>query len=244
MKKKICIFTGTRAEYGLLKLLILEMMQDSFFEVITIVSGTHLSPEFGCTVKEIEADGVTVDKKIEMIVSADTPSGISKSIGLGIIGYADALADVKPDIVLLLGDRFETFAMAIASMVARIPIVHLHGGESTEGLIDESIRHSITKMAHLHFTSTEKYRQRVIQLGEDPATVFAVGALAFESIKKLKLMEREEFEKSIKFNLNDKNILVTFHPVTLEKHTAEKQFASILSVINSLENTSIIFTNL
>jgi GDP/UDP-N,N'-diacetylbacillosamine 2-epimerase (hydrolysing) len=239
---KICIVTGTRAEYGLLYWTIKKLISDNYFEVQLIVTGMHLSPEFGLTYRQIEEDGYKIDRKIEMLLSSDTSTGVSKSIGVGIIGFADAYSDLKPDLVLLLGDRFEIFAAATAAMIAKIPIAHCHGGEATEGLIDEPIRHSITKMSHLHFTSTEEYRKRVIQLGEQPNRVFNVGALGIENINKLKLLNRLDFEKSIDFKLLKQVFLITFHPVTLEKSTAEEQFMNLLIALKTFKNTSFIFT--
>jgi GDP/UDP-N,N'-diacetylbacillosamine 2-epimerase (hydrolysing) len=202
----------------------------------------HLSPEFGLTYRQIEADGFSIDKKVEMLLSSDSAAGITKSMGLGMIGFADAFTELQPDLVLLLGDRFEIFSAAAAAMVCRIPIAHCHGGEATEGVIDESIRHSITKMSHLHFTATETFRNRVIQLGESPDTVFNVGALGIESINRLSLLNKEQFEESIGFELGKKNLLVTFHPVTLEFNSAETQFRSLLEVLQALPDTKVIFT--
>ena len=241
MKRKICVVTGTRAEYGLLSWLMREIEADENLELQLIVTGMHLSPEFGLTYKEIEKE-FKIDKKIEMLLSSDTSVGISKSMGLAQIGFADAYEELKPDIVVVLGDRYEIFSATSAAMIARIPIAHLHGGETTEGAFDESIRHSITKMSHLHFTATKEYRNRVIQLGEHPDRVFNVGGMGIENIKRLKLLGKEEFEKSIDFRLNDKNIIVTFHPVTLENATAKEQFQELLNAINELEDTNIIFT--
>jgi len=242
MKRKVCVVTGTRAEYGLLYWLMKEIQEDSDLELQIIATGMHLSPEFGLTYRQIDKDGFKIDKKIEMLLSSDTPVGISKSMGLGMIGFAEAYADLKPDIIVLLGDRFEIFSAAAAAMIACISIAHLHGGEITEGAFDEAIRHSITKMSHLHFTATEEYRRRVIQLGEDPTRVFAVGGLGTDNIKKLKLMIREEFEESINFRLGPKNFVITFHPATLEHKTAEEQFMNILDALDELQNTRFIFT--
>ena len=239
---KICVVTGTRAEYGLLYWTIKKLLSDKYFKVQLCVTGMHLSPEFGLTYKQIEEDGIKIDKKIEMLLSSDSASGVSKSLGVGVIGFADAFRDLKPDLVLLLGDRFEIFAAATAAMIAKIPIAHCHGGEATEGLIDEPIRHSITKMSQLHFTSTEEYRKRVIQLGEQPNRVFNVGALGIENINKLKLLNKLDFEKSIGFKLLKYTFLITFHPVTLEKSTAEEQFKNLLSAIKRFSNTTFIFT--
>lgn len=238
---KVCVVTGTRAEYGLLYWLMKEIEADPDLELQLIVTGMHLSPEFGLTYKTIELD-FHINKKIEMLLSSDTPIGISKSMGLAQISFAEAYDELKPDIVVVLGDRYEIFAATAAAMVSRIPIAHLHGGETTEGAFDEAIRHSITKMSHLHFTATDEYRKRVIQLGESPDRVFNVGGLGIENIKRLNLMSKNEFEKSINFELNTQNLLVTFHPVTLEDSTTEQQFKQLLSALDVLENTNLIFT--
>ncbi len=238
---KICVVTGTRAEYGLLYWLMKEIEADENLELQLIVTGMHLSPEFGLTYKEIEKD-FRIDKKIEMLLSSDTSIGISKSMGLAQISFAESYEELKPDILVVLGDRYEIFSCVSAAMIARIPIAHLHGGETTEGAFDESIRHSISKMSHLHFTATEEYKNRVIQLGEHPSRVFNVGGMGIENIKRLKLLSKNAFEKSIDFKLNKKNILVTFHPVTLENSTAKEQFQELLDVIDALEDTNIIFT--
>lgn len=240
-KRKICIVTGTRAEYGLLYWLMKEIEADKDLELQIVVTGMHLSPEFGLTNKEIEKD-FKIDKKIEMLLSSDTSVGISKSMGLAQIGFADAYDELDPGLLIVLGDRYEIFSAVSTAMIARIPIVHLHGGETTEGAFDESIRHSITKMSHLHFTATEEYKKRVIQLGEHPSRVFNVGGMGIENIKRLKLLTKEEFEKSINFKLNKKNVLVTFHPVTLENSTAKEQFNELLDSLDKLQDTNMIFT--
>ncbi len=239
--KRICVVTGTRAEYGLLFWLLKEIEADGELQLQLIVTGMHLSPEFGLTYKEIEKE-FKIDKKIEMLLSSDTSVGISKSMGLAQISFAESYEELKPDIVVVLGDRYEILSAVSAAMIARIPIAHLHGGETTEGAFDESIRHSITKMSHVHFTATEEYRNRVIQLGEHPSRVFNVGGMGIENIKRLKLLSKDEFEKSIDFQLNKKNILVTFHPVTLENSTAKEQFRELLNAIDELKDTNIIFT--
>ena len=239
--KKICVVTGTRAEYGLLYWLMKEIQLDKELELQLIVTGMHLSPEFGLTYKEIEKE-FKIDKKIEMLLSSDTAVGISKSMGLAQISFSEAYEELRPDILIVLGDRYEIFSAVSAAMIAQLPIAHLHGGEATEGLIDEPIRHSITKMSHLHFTATDEYKNRVIQLGEQPNRVFNVGGLGIENIKRLKLLTKEEFEKSIDFKLNKKNILVTFHPVTLESSTAQEQFQELLNAVDELKDTNIIFT--
>ena len=240
--KKICVITGTRAEYGLLKPLIRKIKENEELQLQLIITGMHLSPEFGLTYKEIEEDGFLIDEKVEMLLSSDTPVGISKSMGLVMIGFADVFERLKPDMIVVLGDRYEIFAAASAASVARIPIAHLHGGETTEGAFDEAFRHSITKMSYLHFTSTEEYRKRVIQLGESPDRVFNVGAIGIESIKELKLLGKKELEKSINFEFGKKTVLVTFHPVTLENSTSKDQFQDLINALDKFNNFKIIFT--
>ncbi len=240
--KKICVITGTRAEYGLLKPLIKRINEDEELELQLIATGMHLSPEFGLTYKEIELDGFTIDEKIEMLLSSDTPIGISKSMGLAVIGFADAYERLSPDMIVVLGDRYEIFAAASAATVARIPIAHLHGGETTEGVLDEAFRHSITKMSYLHFASTEEYRKRMIQLGESPDRVFCVGAIGIENIKRLKLLDKNQLEEDLKFEFGDRNALVTFHPVTLEESTSKEQFQELLNALDRFIDLKIIFT--
>jgi GDP/UDP-N,N'-diacetylbacillosamine 2-epimerase (hydrolysing) len=202
----------------------------------------HLSPEFGLTWKQIEQNGFPITKKIEILLSSDTAVGISKSNALALISFAEAFDELKPEIVVLLGDRTETFAAAQAALIAGIPIAHLHGGELTEGAYDDAIRHSITKMSHLHFTATDEYRNRVIQLGEQPETVFNVGAVGLDNIKKLQLLSRSDFEESIGHKLLKNNLLITFHPVTLENQSAKEQFQNLLDALDKQENTLLIFT--
>ncbi len=239
--RKVCVVTGTRAEYGLLYWLMKEIEADAELELQIIVTGMHLSPEFGLTYKEIEKE-FTITKKIEMLLSSDTSVGISKSMGLAQISFAESFEELRPDIIVVLGDRYEIFSAVSAAMIARIPIAHLHGGETTEGAFDEAIRHSITKMSHLHFTAAEEYRRRVIQLGEHPQRVFNVGGMGIENIKRLKLLSKNELEQSMDFKLGEKNILVTFHPVTLENSTAKEQFQELLGAVDELQATRIIFT--
>lgn len=240
--KKICIVTATRAEYGLLKPVIEKIYKSETTELKLVVTGMHLSPEFGLTYKEIEADGYPIDQKIEMLLSSDTPVGITKSMGIALIGFGDYFSVNRPDIVVILGDRYEMLMVAAAAMIARIPIAHLHGGEKTEGAVGEAIRHSITKMSHLHFTSTEEYRRRVIQLGEQPDRVYNVGALGVENARKVSLLRKEELENQIGFHFSEPTVMVTYHPVTLEMLTAKDQFTDILSVIDSHKEISVIFT--
>lgn len=240
--KKICVVTGTRAEYGLLKPLMHRIQDDDKFELQLIVTGMHLSPEFGLTYKQIEEDGFKINEKIEILLSSDSIIGTSKSMGLALISFSECFQKVNPDMVILLGDRYEIFAAAAAASVAKIPIGHLHGGETTEGAFDEAFRHSITKMSYLHFTSTECYRKRVIQLGEMPERVFNVGAIGIENIKHLKLMTKDELEDSINFKLGNEFALVTFHPVTLESNTSEQQIKNLLEALNKFKHLKVIFT--
>ena len=242
MNRKICVITGTRAEYGLLRWVMQGIQDDADLTLQIIATGMHLSPEFGLTYKDIEADGFEISRKVEMLTSSDTPVGIAKSMGLGMIGFADALNELNPDLMVVLGDRFEIFAAVATGLVARIPVAHLHGGESTEGLIDEAIRHSITKMAHLHFVATEEYKQRVIQLGEQPESVFLVGGLGIDNIKRLQLLERKALEVDLGFKFGKKNLIITFHPVTLDVGSAETQMQALLATLANLEDTQLIFT--
>ena len=240
--KKVCIITGTRAEYGLLKPVIDRIYKSEELELQLVVTGMHLSTEFGLTYKEIESDGYPITTKIEMLLSSDTPVGVTKSMGVALIGFADCFGANKPDIAVILGDRCEMLVAATAAMVAGIPIAHIHGGELTEGLIDEAIRHSITKMSHVHFTTTDEYRKRVIQLGEIPQTVYNVGALGIENAKTIPLLHKEELEREFGFRFVFPTIMVTYHPVTLEKMASEKQFKTLLDVIDKHEKISVIFT--
>jgi len=240
--KKICVFTGSRAEYGLLKSLMQQIDRDPDLQLQVLVSGMHLSPEFGLTFREIEQDGFVIDEKVELLLSSDSPIGLCKSTGLGLIGFGEALQRLAPELLVVLGDRFETWAVCAAALFARIPIAHLHGGEATEGAVDEAIRHGITKMSHLHFTATESYRRRVIQLGESPQRVFNVGAPGVENIKKLALLDRSALEAEIDFTFGRQNALVTFHPVTLETATAQSQFGELLAVLAELPELHLIFT--
>ena len=240
--KTICIVTGTRAEYGLLRWVMEGIRQSPVLELQLIATGMHLSPEFGLTVEAIEADGFHVDRKVEMLLSSDTAVGVTKSMGLGMIGFADALAELRPDLMLVLGDRYEIFSAAAAAMIARIPVAHLHGGEATEGLIDEPIRHSLTKMSHLHFVAAEEYRRRVIQLGEQPERVFQVGGLGIDNILRLKLLGRHELEAALDSKLASRNLLITFHPVTLEHNTSAAQMDELLAALAERQETGLIFT--
>ena len=242
MNQKICVITGTRADYGLLRWVMQGINEDSDLNLQIIATGMHLSTEFGLTYKAIEADGFEITSKVKMLTSSDTSVGIAKSIGLGMIGFADALNELNPDLIVVLGDRFEIFAAAATALVARIPVAHLHGGETTEGAFDEAFRHSITKMSHLHFVAADEYKQRVIQLGEQPEHVFLVGGLGIDNIKRLKLLGRNALEADLGFKFGKKNLLITFHPVTLENSSAVNQMEALLSVLTQLEETQLIFT--
>lgn len=241
-KRKICVVTGSRAEYGLLSGLMQAIKEDLTLDLQVIATNMHLSPEFGLTYKEIEKDGFRIDKKVEMLLSSDTANATTKSVGLATIGFADAYEDLQPDIILVLGDRFEILAAVSAALFFKIPVAHLHGGEITEGAYDDSIRHAITKMSHLHFTSTEMYRKRVIQLGEQPEYVFNVGAIGVENIGKIQLLSKKDLENSLRFTLGDKSLLVTYHPVTMENFTAEEQCGNLLDVLDMYSDYRIIFT--
>lgn len=242
MKKIISILTATRAEYGLLKPIITKLNEIVDFDVRIVATGAHLSPEFGSTYQEIEKDGFKIDEKIEILLSSDTPASISKSMGLAMISFADYFAKLNPDLLIVLGDRYETLAVALTAMNQRIPIAHLYGGETTEGAIDESIRHAITKLSYLHFTSTEVYRSRVIQLGEHPDRVFNVGAIGIENILHEKLLSKEELAKELQMDLSRPYAVVTFHPVTLETMSSKMQIEALLDVCSEHKDMSFIFT--
>ena len=239
--RKICVVTSTRAEYGLLYWLLKEIEADSELKLQFIVTGMHLSPEFGLTYKEIEKE-FKIDKKIEILSSSHTSLDICAEMAIVYEKFAPALAELKPDILVLLGDRYEIFGVAGVASIMQIPIAHIHGGETTQGAFDEAFRHSITKMSHIHFAATNEYANRIIQLGEEPSRVFNVGGPGIENIKKLNLLSKEEFEKSIDFRLAKKNILITFHPATLENSSAREQFGEILKALYELEETNFIFT--
>ncbi len=241
MKRKICVITGTRAEYGLLRPLMGEIKKDRSLELQIAVTGAHLSPEFGMTYRTIEDDGFKINEKVEMLLSSDSETGIAKSIGIGIMSFAESFERMKPDIAVGLGDRYELLSAVIAALVTRIPLAHIHGGELTQGVFDEQIRHSITKMSHLHFTSTEEYRRRVIQLGENPKYVFNVGAPALDNINEIRLLSKKEFSEQTGFRFGRKNFLITFHPVKREAKSVEQQTKELLKALDGLD-VNIIFT--
>ncbi|TKB95362.1 MAG: UDP-N-acetylglucosamine 2-epimerase (hydrolyzing) [Nitrospira sp.] len=241
-KRKICIVTGSRAEYGLLYWLMKEVSDDTDLQLQIIATGMHLSPEFGLTFQQIEADGFTIDAKIEMLLSSDSPVGIAKSMGVGVIGFADVLARLKPDILVVLGDRFEMLAAAQVALVLRIPIAHIHGGETTEGAFDEGIRHAITKMAQWHFVAAEPYRKRVIQLGETSDRVFNFGAPGLDYIQRLEWMNRSSLEKSLAFKLATPVFLVTYHSATLGQQEPIGAMNELLAALDEFSDATVVFT--
>ena len=242
--RKICVVTGTRAEYGLMSRLIRLINDSDKTQLQLIATNMHLSPRFGNTYQEIEADGIKIDKKVPIIDdnAPDTAVETLYSMSRALSGFAEAYAELKPDLVVVLGDRYEILAAATAALIERIPVAHLHGGEITEGAYDDAIRHSITKMSHLHFTSTEEYRKRVIQLGEQPERVFNVGALGVENIKKLPLMSKEKIEREIDFEIDGNTILVTYHPVTLGNRTAKEDIDDFIAALEERKDLRVIFT--
>jgi GDP/UDP-N,N'-diacetylbacillosamine 2-epimerase (hydrolysing) len=241
-KRKTCVVTGTRAEYGLLRWLMDGINKSTKLDLQIVATGMHLSPEFGLTYQEIENDGFKIDKKIEMLLSADTPSSISKSTGLGLIGFSDAFCELNPDIVIVLGDRYEVLSASLAAMFENIPIAHIHGGETTAGAFDEAIRHSITKMSWWHFVAADEYEKRVIQLGENPGRVFNVGGLGVDAIKKTNLLSKDELMIKTGIKFGKKNLLITYHPVTLENNTSQQDFKSLLDVLSEIKDIYLIFT--
>ena len=240
--RKICVFTGTRAEYGLLYWLMKDIHASATLELQVIVSGTHLSPEFGASWKQIEQDGFNIDAKVEMLLSSDTAVGVVKSMGLGTIGFADALDRLCPDVLVVLGDRFEALAIAQAAHIMRIPIVHLHGGEITEGAVDDAIRHAITKLSNWHFVAAESYRDRVIQMGEDPSTVFNVGAMGLDHLKRSQMMSLGQLSESLNFKLQAPYLVVTYHPVTLLEEDPVASFKTLLVALDQFPDYQIILT--
>lgn len=242
MTRKICVVTGSRADYGLLRLVMQGIKDDPELCLQVVVTGMHLSRTFGLTFKEIEADGFKIDLKVKTISGTDMDLDIAKSMGKGISGCAEAFDKLKPDLIVVLGDRYEIFAAATAAVVLRIPLAHLHGGETSTGAYDEAFRHSISKMSHMHFVATEEYRNRVIQLGENPDSVFLVGGLGVDAIKKVTLLTKKELEDSLQIEFLLKSLLITFHPVTLEDETSEMQTRELLLALSKLKNTTLIFT--
>jgi GDP/UDP-N,N'-diacetylbacillosamine 2-epimerase (hydrolysing) len=242
MKKKIYVVTGSRADYGLLKILLNKFRNDKKVDLKILVTGMHLLPDFGSTFKEIIKDGFKINKKIKILGHLDTPAAISKATGLGIIKFSSIFRLSKPDMLVVLGDRYEILSAVIAANFHQIPIAHIGGGDTTLGSIDESIRHSITKMSWLHFASSLSSKKRIVQLGENPNRVFVTGSLGVDTLKNTKLLSKKNIERKLKFKFNKKNILITFHPVTLENNTSKKHFDQILLAISKLKHTKLIFT--
>jgi len=240
--RKIAVFTGTRAEYGLLYWIIKKLQKSSSVELQLYVGGTHVSPDFGYTINQIEKDGLTISEKIEFLLSSDSPVGISKSLGLALIATAEVLERNKPDLIVVLGDRFEVMAVCQAAMIACIPIAHIHGGEITEGIIDEAVRHSVTKMGHLHFASTDAYQKRIQQLGEQPERIFNFGAPGLDSIKKINLLKRDELSHALKFSVEKPYFMITFHPITLNENGGTTSLVNLLEVLNHYQDHKLIIS--
>ena len=242
MSRKICVVTSSRADYGLLRWVMQGIKDDPKLSLQVIATGMHLSPTFGLTYRVIEEDGFRIDAKVEIFGSSDSPVAIAESMALALAGTAKAFSELKPDLVVVLGDRFEIFGATAAALVSKIPVAHLHGGETTVGAFDEAFRHSITKMSHLHFVATDEYRSRVIQLGENPKNVYLVGGLGIDSIKNLPLLSREELEGQLGIEFGAKSLLITFHPVTLDVESPENQMKELLAALTQLKDTTLIFT--
>ncbi len=242
MKKKFCIFTGTRAEYGLLKPLIDELLKEPKIDLQLLVTGSHLSQEFGMTYKDIDIKGFSKVEKIEILLSSNSSVGVAKAMGLGLISFSEALNKLKPDLIIGLGDRFELFSVISAALVLNIPVAHISGGELTYGAYDNSFRHAITKMSHIHFASTEEYRQRVIQMGESPSSVYNVGALGLDNLKKMQLLSLQKLENAISFKLDKPFFVVTFHPVTLGNQSTVKYMKELFNSLDEFEDHKIVFT--
>jgi GDP/UDP-N,N'-diacetylbacillosamine 2-epimerase (hydrolysing) len=242
VSRAICVVTGTRAEYGLLRGVMDAISREPLLDLQIVATGAHLAPEFGLTYRDIEADGFSIGRRVEMLISSDTASAVAKSIGLGVMGLADAFAGLRPDVVVVLGDRYEILAAATAATVARLPLAHIHGGETTEGAFDEVMRHAITKMSHLHFVAAEPYRRRVIQMGEDPARVFLVGGLGIDAIARLELLSRPELEASLGACFGDRNLVVTFHPPTLDECFGAVEMRELLAALDRVPDVTLFFT--
>jgi GDP/UDP-N,N'-diacetylbacillosamine 2-epimerase (hydrolysing) len=242
VSRRVLFVTGTRAEYGLLRPLMAEVARHPRMRLQILATGAHLSPEFGMTAREIAADGFSIDERVEILLSSDTDVGVCKAMGLGLISFGEAYARLGPDLVVGLGDRFELFAAVAAAVTMRRPVAHIHGGELTEGAFDDAFRHAITKMSMLHFTSTEVYRGRVIQLGEAPERVFNVGALGVDNIRTMPLLPREQLETELDFPLGERLALVTFHPVTLDLRSAEQQAGALLEALAARPDLRVVFT--
>lgn len=242
MKRKVAVFTATRAEYGLLYWLMKDIQASPALELQVLVTGMHLSPEFGETWKDINNDGFVIDAKVEMLLSSDTTVGVAKSMGLGMLGFADALARLAPDILVVLGDRYEALAVVQTATVMRIPVAHLHGGEITEGAYDDAFRHAISKLAYLHFVAAEPYRQRVIQMGESPGRVFNVGAFGLDHMLRTPRMGRQALSESLDFTLDKPFFLVTYHPETAVQSDVARAFQELLAALDAFPDHQVILT--
>ncbi|MBQ7479315.1 MAG: UDP-N-acetylglucosamine 2-epimerase (hydrolyzing) [Selenomonadaceae bacterium] len=242
VKRNICVVTGTRAEYGLLYWLMKEIEADDALRLQIIATGAHLSQEFGLTYRTIEQDGFRIDEKVEMLLSSDTAVGITKSMGVELIGFADALERLKPDIMVLLGDRYELLVAAEAALVANIPIAHIHGGEITEGAIDDAIRHCITKMSHIHFASNPEHCRRIRQLGEDPAHIHEVGIVGIDNIVRMEFLSPDELEQDLGFHLGEKFFLVTYHPVTVLGYRKQEALQNLLDALDAFPEYQVLIT--
>jgi len=241
-RKSFCVITGSRADYGILSFFLKELQKSKFFDLKLIVTCMHLLPKYGNTYKEILKDKIKIYKKIKLPLKGDRIIDISKATGIGVKKYTEALDKIKPDFVIILGDRFEALAFAIASLFLKIPIIHIHGGESTSALIDDSIRHSITKMSNIHFVSNKFYKQRIINMGEDPKTIYTLGSLALDNMKNIRYFSKKEIEKKLNFKFDEKNLLFTLHPETLGKKELINNIDLILKELAKLKKTKIIFT--
>ena len=240
--RKICLISTSRADYGIQSRLIKLLQEDQDIDFSLIVSGMHVCSKYGQTYREIEKDGIKITRMFDIGMDKEHEEDISKIMAEGLIKFSQALKEIRPDIVVALGDRYEMFSAVIACTLCGIPVAHLHGGETTEGAIDEVFRHSMTKASYLHFTSCEEYRKRVIQLGENPERVFNFGSLGVENTCKVKLLSKEQLAKELRINFLDKIVLVTFHPVTFEIGEAKAQIQELLSALAELQDTTIIFT--
>ena len=242
MNRKICVVTGSRADYGLLRLVMKGIEEERGLTLQIIATGMHLSPTFGLTYKEIEGDGFKIDQKVECLSSSDSPVAIAEATGKALLGCAKAIDELKPDLLLVLGDRFEIFAACSAALLARVPIAHIHGGEVTAGAYDEAFRHSITKMSSIHFVATEDYKKRVVQLGENPKTVHLVGGLGVDAIKELELLSKNEIERNLGIKFANKSLLVTLHSATLEDQAPAEQIRELLAALSDKPDVTLIFT--
>ena len=239
---KICVITGTRAEYGLFSGLMAKIKKYKKLKLQVLATGTHLSKKHGYTYKEIINDGFKINAKVDLHLSNDQPSSILKSMGIGLKSYAKSFSKLKPDLILVIGDRYETFSAAVAAHFSKIPIAHIHGGESTEGSLDEALRHSISKMSYLHFVAAKKYKETVVQLGENPKRVFNVGGLGADNIKETEFLKLAELQKILKIKFRKKNLIINYHPATLKKFSDKKDFNEVLKSLKEIKNCSIIFT--